>query len=61
MGFFPVMQGKLERFTDDHGHRKIRAQVFDEVSSKWIVREFDGYNPDEALAWIGQKMKELEM
>lgn len=60
MGFYPYMRGRLERLTIE-GKRFTRAEVFDEQSNCWIVQDFDGYDPTEALKWIDKYMKKVEM
>lgn len=60
MGFHAYMKGRLERITDK-GIRKIRAEVFDSVLNKWIVQDFPGYDPTAALAWIAERMNQVDM
>ena len=60
MGFYPYMKGDIERMQVD-GKRIVRARVFDSVLSRWIVQDFDGYAPEKAVAWIVERMNQVEM
>ncbi len=62
MGFYPYMQGKVERMEIAPGRKRIvRASVFCVITQDWLVKDFDGYDPTAAVRWVAQKMNELEM